>query len=126
MPRSDVLNKAKCNVHVCRNFFQPIQVATAHFCGRPPGVVDFQQSFANVSPVDVAFADLCELVVLALKALQIQFSNPSPQLADPVAHASVFPVIADIKLHSNPGRIQLVNELHKLRRRLSRIAIVVV
>ena len=63
------LHKSESDVHISGNLLQPIKVSSANFCRSPTGIVDFEQCFANVSPVDVAFADLCELVLFTREAL---------------------------------------------------------
>lgn len=88
--------QGKDPVHLLGNRFQ-LGGASAFDFGRDPAVViDFDKGFANVLEIEIAFADLSERVLSSGKTLHVELLDAFSELAYPIAHGAVLPVIAYI------------------------------
>ena len=76
--------------------------AATDFCSTPAIEVDFLQSFSHIGVINVALGDTSPLVFRSVVTLDVQLEDSLAQLTNPVAHAAILPVVADVELHPHP------------------------
>ncbi len=112
------LLQPKSTVHIRGDFAQSSGVTTTDFRCDPTGEVNIGERLSDISPDNIPCANLGELVRLARESLDVQFHNSFAERPDPRRRVAILPVVADIVLHPDPRRIELVNILDELIGRL--------
>ena len=69
-------------VHVGEDLRAAFAIAATDFGRGPAGEADLLNGLPDILPIDVTFSDLAE-VVFDTPVLDVQFDDPSAELADP-------------------------------------------
>src|SRR5690606_7142104 len=72
----------------------------------------------DVRPRQVVLGDVGPVALGTRVSLDIQLDDPASQFSNPAGGIAKLPMVANVELHSDPRRVELVNVLDELGRRL--------